>query len=125
MRFLLSLLTWWHAETLGTRLFTWRRGIRVGEDEQGNVFYRNADDSRRWVIYAGEPEASKISADWHGWLHHTFDDNPAERPLAHKPWERPHQANPTGTDAAYAPPGSLRRSDGAAPRRDYEAWQPQ
>ncbi len=124
MRFLLSLLTWWHAETLGTRLFTWRRGIKVGEDEHGNVFYRNADDSRRWVIYADEPEASKISADWHGWLHHTFDDNPAERPLPHKPWEKPHLENLTGTAAAYAPAGSLRQ-DRPASRKDYEAWQPQ
>jgi len=124
MRFLLSLLTWWHAQTLGTRIFTWRRGIKVGEDEHGNVYYRNADDSRRWVIYAGEPEASKVPAQWHGWLHHTFDDNPAEHPLPHKAWEKPHVENPTGTAAAYAPPGSLRQG-APVKRKDYEAWQPQ
>lgn len=124
MRFILSLLTWWHAETLGTRLFTWRRGVKVGEDAQGNVFYRNRDDSRRWVIFAGEPEASRIDADWHGWLHHTFADSPVEKPLAHKPWEKPHLDNMTGTAAAYVPPGSLRRAH-PAERADYEAWQPE
>jgi len=124
MRFLLSLITWWHAETLGTRLMTWRRGVKVGEDAQGNVFYRNRDDSRRWVIYAGEPEGSRIDADWHGWLHRTFDQNPAEAPLAHKPWEKPHHDNLPGTLAAYAPPGSMRRAQPAAPS-DYEAWQPE
>ncbi len=124
MRFLLSLLTWWHAPTLGTRLFTWRRGKKVGEDEQGNQFYRNADDSRRWVIYAGEPEATRISPEWHGWLHHTYDNNPVENPLPHKKWEKPHHENLTGTDAAYVPPGSILRPD-PVERKDYEAWQPQ
>lgn len=121
---LLSLLTWWHGETIGTWLFTRRKGVKVGEDDQGNTFYRNQDDSRRWVIFNGEPEASRISPDWHGWLHHTFDDNPADRPLAHKAWEKPHQDNLTGTALAYAPAGSLRHA-APAERRDYEAWQPE
>ncbi len=124
MRFILSLLTWWHGQSLGTRLFTWRRGVRLGEDEQGNIFYRNADDSRRWVIFNGEPEASRISPEWHGWLHHTFDDCPAEKPLSHKSWEKPQQDNMTGTEQAYAPTGSLRQAQ-VSQRRDYEAWQPE
>ena len=124
MRFILSLITWWHDETLGFRLFTWRKGVKVGEDEQGNVFYRTRDDRRRWVCYNGEPEASRVSADWHGWLHRTFDEPPSEKPLAHKPWEKPHQDNLTGTALAYAPAGSMRR-DAPAERRDYEAWQPE
>ncbi len=124
MRFILSLLTWWHAETLGTRIFTWRKGVRVGEDDQGNIFYRNRDDSRRWVTFNGEPEASRISADWHGWLHHTFDENPAEQALAHAGHQKAHQDNPTGSPAAYAPAGSMRHAQ-AKPQRDYEAWQPE
>ena len=124
MRFILSLLTWWHEETLGTRLYTWRKGVKVGEDAQGNEFYRNKDDSKRWVCYAGEPEASRISADWHGWLHHTFDELPSDRPLPRKAWEKPHLPNLTGTPEAYAPAGSLRRVD-PANRQDYEAWSPE
>jgi NADH:ubiquinone oxidoreductase subunit len=124
MRFILSLLTWWHEETLGTRLYTWRKGVKVGEDAQGNEFYRNKDDSKRWVCYAGEPEASRISADWHGWLHRTFDDNPANAPLAHKDWEKPHVDNMTGTALAYVPPGSI-RNERPVERSDYEAWQPE
>lgn len=124
MRFILSLLTWWHEETIGTRIFTWRKGVKVGEDDQGNVFYKTRDDSKRWVCYAGEPEASRISADWHGWLHRTFDENPAETPLSHKDWEKPHHDNLTGTLLAYSPAGSLRR-EAPVERSDYEAWQPE
>lgn len=124
MNFLLRLLTWWNGQTLGTQLFTWRKGQRVGEDSEGNVFYRSRDDKRRWVIYNGEMEASRISPDWHGWMHFTWDEPPTDKPFAHKAWEAPHQANLTGTAAAYAPAGSLRQAK-PAERRDYDAWQPE
>lgn len=121
---LLRAVTWWHGQTLNTQLYTWRRGVKVGEDDEGNIFYRNKDDSRRWVIFNGEAEASRVSPDWHGWLHHTFKDSPADRPLPRKTWEKPHQENLTGTALAYAPAGSIRRST-PADRSDYEAWKPE
>lgn len=124
MNFLLRILTWWNGQTLGTQLYTWRKGVKVGEDEQGNTFYRTHDGKRRWVIFNGESEATRISPDWHGWMHGTWDEPPTERPLVHKAWEAPHQQNLTGTAAAYAPAGSLRQPV-PAQRRDYDAWQPE
>lgn len=121
---LLSAVTWWNGATLNTRLHTARHGVRVGEDVEGNTYYQSRDGKRRWVIYQGEVEASRISADWHGWLHHTFDQPPSEKPLAHKSWEQPHQENLTGSASSYAPAGSLRQS-APAQRSDYEAWTPQ
>lgn len=117
------LFTWWDGQTLGTQLFTARRGVKVGQDDQGNIYYRTADDARRWVIYNGEIEGSRIAPDWHGWLHRTWDKAPSEQPLPHRAWEQPHLANLTGTAAAHAPAGSIRRAD-PAPRADYEAWSP-
>jgi len=118
------IFTWWDGQSFGTQLWTSRNGEKVGEDGQGNIFYRNADDSRRWVIFNGEIEASRIDPSWHGWLHRTWDEPPTEKPLVHKAWEKPHQENLTGTAMAYAPSGSLRA---AAPqsRDDYEAWSPE
>ena len=124
MYFLKRLLTWWNSQTLGTQLFTWRRGVKVGEDAQGNAFYQTADGKRRWVIFNGECEASRVSPDWHGWLHFTWDHPPTKAPLAHKSWEKPHQENLTGTMLAYAPAGSIRKGT-PVERRDYEAWQPE
>lgn len=121
---LIRALTWWNGQTLNTALWTRRHGIKVGEDEQGNIFYHNKDDSRRWVIFNGEVEASRISPDWHGWLHRTFDEIPSQKPLAHKPWEQPHQENLTGSAAAYVPAGSLNRAQ-PVDRSDYEAWSPE
>lgn len=124
MNFLLRLLTWWNGQTLGTQLFTARKGVKVGEDDQGNAYYETRDGKRRWVIYDGEMEASRISPDWHGWLHHTWAEPPTKKALKHKTWERPHQENLTGTTLAYAPAGSLRQTQ-PADRRDYEAWSPE
>lgn len=118
------IFTWWDGQTLGTQLHTWRKGVKVGEDDQGNIYYTSKDGKRRWVIYNGDIEASRISADWHGWLHHTYSNRPDDAPLAHKAWEKPHQKNLTGSDAAYAPAGSIRKPQ-ASDQRDYEAWQPE
>lgn len=121
---LLRAVTWWNGSTLGTQLFTWRRGTKVGEDSEGNIYYRNADDSKRWVIFNGEAEASRVGPEWHGWLHRTFKEPPTDRPLAHKVWEKPHIENMTGSPLAYAPAGSIRRAQ-PAERQDYEAWSPE
>jgi NADH:ubiquinone oxidoreductase subunit len=120
---LLRSVTWWNGQTLNTQLFTWRKGVRVGEDDQGNTYYRTKDDKRRWVIFSGESEATKVSPDWHGWLHRTWDMPPNAKPLEHKRWEKPHAKNLTGSALAYAPAGSLRNKT-QKQRQDYEAWQP-
>ncbi|WP_417720852.1 NADH:ubiquinone oxidoreductase subunit NDUFA12 [Salipiger sp.] len=121
---LLSAVTWWDGATLNTRIWSSRNGTRVGEDEQGNTFFQTKDGKRRWVMYNGEIEASRVSPDWHGWLHFTYDEPPTDRPMVHKVWEKPHVENLTGTALAYAPPGSIRRVE-PAPRQDYEAWSPE
>ncbi|WP_146585622.1 NADH:ubiquinone oxidoreductase subunit NDUFA12 [Puniceibacterium confluentis] len=121
---LLRAATWWNGQTLNTQLYTWRYGQRVGDDAQGNVFFQSKDGKRRWVIFNGEAEASRIGAEWHGWLHHTYQEPPTERPMTHKVWEKPHQENLTGTAQAYVPAGSIRRPV-PVERSDYEAWRPE
>ena len=80
---------------------------------------------RRWVIYAGTVEASRVPPDWHGWLHHTVDEPPTAAAPKTKPWEARHKPNLTGTADAYRPDGSLwkgaRRPHATG---DYEAWRP-
>jgi NADH:ubiquinone oxidoreductase subunit len=120
---LLRAVTWWNDATIGTLIYTRRKGRKVGEDAQGNAFYESAE-GKRWVIFNGETEASRVSPDWHGWLHYTFKEPPTEAPLPRKTWEKPHQENLTGTTLAYAPKGSIRAGT-PEERRDYEAWSPE
>ena len=118
------LFTWWDGQSVGTQIWTSRNGQKVGEDAVGNVYYRNADDTRRWVIYKGQNDASRVDAEWYGWLHHTFPKPPTVDPVLRKPWERNHQPNLTGTEGAFFRKGSLRRAD-VTPASDYEAWSPE
>ena len=132
-QFLLQFFTWWNGQTLGTRFHTWRKGERVGADEAGNIYYRTrggAKDKalgleRRWVIFAGEAEASSVPPGWYGWLHHTVDTPPSSEEYVPREWQMPHQANMTGTAFAYRPPGSA-LSGGKRPQAtgDYQAWTP-
>jgi NADH:ubiquinone oxidoreductase subunit len=121
---ILQTFGWWHNATWGTRLFTARKGEQVGTDDQGNCYYRERGGPRRWVIYKGEIEASRVPPEWHGWLHHTVDTPPTEKPLAVKAWEKPHQPNLTGSGGAYQPSGTLAGSRARA-TGDYEAWRPE
>ncbi len=121
--------------TIGTRLYTWFRGEEVGRDLFGNRYFREKGgghvhkDSirkeRRWVLYRGEVEASRVPAEWQVWLHHTGDRIPPAGGAAKRPWQKEHVANLTGTAQAYRPPGHTlaggRRARGTG---DYEPWTP-
>lgn len=130
---LLELFTWWNRQTMGTRFFTWRSGERVGQDEFGNVYYRTKGGKkdpalqreRRWVIFAGEAEASHVPPGWFGWLHHTVDVPPSAETYVPREWEQGHVPNLTGTPAAYRPSGSiLAQNQRPAATGDYQAWTP-
>jgi NADH:ubiquinone oxidoreductase subunit len=119
------LFVWWRGATVGTRVMTWLRGRRVGEDSFGNRYYQNRTGSRRWVIYNGTVEASRVPAEWHGWLHHTFREPPTVKPPVARAWQLNHLPNMTGTAGAQRPQGSLAAAaQRPAATGDYEAWIP-
>lgn len=128
-KFWLQFFTWWNGETLGTRFYTWRKGVKVGEDEFGNLYYQGGLDSegrpRRWVIYNGPTEPSMIPPGWHGWMHHRVDTPPASENYRAREWQKPHLPNLTGTPMAYRPKGSTVRGDQRPTvTGDYDAWTP-
>jgi NADH:ubiquinone oxidoreductase subunit len=114
---------------IGTWLFTRLNGHRVGTDAAGNVYYEERKSrapgfrARRWVAYASGIDASAVPAEWHMWLHYTVDAPLPE--TGRKPWQKPHQVNPTGTPDGYRPPGhDYRGGQRARATGDYEAWSP-
>jgi NADH:ubiquinone oxidoreductase subunit len=114
---------------LGTWLFTKLNGRLVGTDPAGNVYYTERKPrsgrqrARRWVAYAGMPEASVVPPEWHAWLHYTTDAPIAD--TNRKPWQKPHLANATGTPLGYRPPGhDYQGGQRARATGDYEAWTP-
>ncbi len=121
--------------TWGTRLYTWLRGQEVGRDAEGNRYFREKgggrvhDDSlrreRRWVVYNGQVEASRVPPEWHAWLHHTSDEIPPEGGPPRRPWQKDHLPNLTGSGQAYRPPGhTLKGGRRDKATGDYEPWTP-
>jgi len=128
-----KIFTWWNGATIGA-LFTIAKTSKfVGEDDFGNKYYEavtNKDSydgrRRRYVVYKGYAEASKIPPDWHGWMHYTFDEPPTVAPLKKKRFEIEHRPNLTGTIYAWRPQGSIARGGQRPPATgDYEAWRPE
>ncbi len=107
-------------------------GKHVGTDSLGNKYYETPKPrpgyklTRRWVIYEGTPEATKVPPEWHGWLHHQTNIMPDENaPSLRRPWQKPPRQNMTGTDQAYRPPGHiLKGGQRGKAIGDYEAWRP-
>ena len=109
---------------------------KVGTDHLGNVYYtakprKGYDRDRRWVIYNGAADASRIPPEWHGWIHHQSDIVPTEAETGfRRSWQKPPKANMTGTDQAYLPDGHMLRREqmtnkAETSRADYEAWTPE
>ena len=114
---------------IGTAIYTWLNGREIGQDQFGNRYYEHKSEAaagykrKRWVMYKGIVEASKVPAEWHAWLHYT-----AEAPLDTDndfEWQKEHLPNLTGTRYAYRPPGHvLEGGKRDAATGDYEAWTP-
>lgn len=123
-----QIFTWWNGSTLGASFDIRRRATPIGKDDQGNAYFEErkvvGGRRRRYVLYNGLAEASRIPPDWFGWLHHILLEPPTVAPLPRKAWEREHRPNLTGTHLAYRPAGSLANAGEARPMDGYESWDP-
>jgi NADH:ubiquinone oxidoreductase subunit len=129
MGLLKNIFTWWEGATWGTALMTATRGKRVGSDANDNVYYESKKldqgRTRRWVIYAGANDASRVTPEWHGWLHGTLDNLPDVSLPAPRRWEQEATPNLTGTMSAYRPAGAPEAGGKrAVASGDYHAWSP-
>lgn len=118
--------------TIGTRLYTLLHGQYVGRDEFGNRYFQQRKPAKnrrrkRWVMYQGMAEPTKVPPSWHGWLHHTVEQPPIDGQNVKKyKWQKSHLPNLTGTDGRYLPAGHVMRGAERAPATaDYVAWKPE
>ncbi len=88
---------------------------KIGSDSYGNAYYADVKKFKRWVIYKGKPEGSKVPPEWHLWLHHAVAI-PSVAP-SKEAWQKTHQPNLTGT--CYQP-----RRTSAPKKKHYTSWMP-
>ena len=126
-RLLKLLFTWWNGNTVGTTLYTFFKGKKVGEDYFGNFYYESKDKKNRWCIYSNESEASKISPEWNSWLRFISVTIPKDNETTYK-WQKLFNGNLTGFEGAYKPSFLKNRGSEEDLNRyqsDYKAWKPE
>ena len=97
-----EIFTWWNHQTFGTRLTIFFFGKFVGSDVYENKYYETKK-GKRFIIYNGEVDASKIPSEWYSWMHFTPNRIEKKHELQKYEWQKPHQSNLTGTEEAYYP----------------------
>ena len=102
LTFFKQIFTWWNQQTLSTRIETFFSGKFVGKDNFGNKYYESKS-GKRWIIYKGEIDASKISNEWYSWMHFTKNKIENIHELNKFNWQKPHLPNQTGTRNSYHP----------------------
>ena len=78
----------------------------VGSDQLGNNYYQARSKNhlgrqKRYVIYRGIEDGSKIPALWHAWLHYSLKEAPIIEENQNYSWQIPHLQNMTGSKLAY------------------------
>jgi len=100
----------------------------VGQDQFGHRYFiaRNKKDTnkrKRYVIYKGIKEPSKIPPMWHGWLHYLTDNVPLGAKENNYEWQKKPLPNLTGTKNAYFPSNTHGKTYVCVPG-DYIPWKP-
>ena len=111
-----KIFTWWNRDTFGTRIKTIFTGKLVGKDSFGNKYYENKK-GKRWIIYSGEIDATKIPVEWYSWMHFTQNKIEKKHELKKYDWQKPHQHNLTGTNGSYYP---YKNKD--VLKKKYKSW---
>lgn len=80
---------------------------QIGTDLFGNKYFVGKGANylgklKRFVIYNGCDESSKVPPMWHAWLHYMSDDVPTSEDESYD-WQQSHAPNLTGTKHAYNP----------------------
>ncbi len=117
-----EIFTWWNGQTIGTRLWTYFSGIPAGVDSQGNKYFHNKKDTKRWVIYADEVESTYVNPEWNNWLRFTSREKASED-KKYK-WQKNHLSNQTGTANAYDPEKNNTNDSSKKRNDDYIKWSP-
>ena len=111
-----EIFTWWNHQTLGTRIQIFFFGKFVGKDNFGNKYYQSKS-GKRWVVYNGEIEASKIPNDWYSWMHYINNNIEKVHQINKYKWQKEHLPNQTGTENSYHP-----KKNKNATKKKYNTW---
>ena len=111
-----QIFIFFNQQTFGTRLQIFFSGKLVGEDKNGNKYYESKS-GRRWVIYNGEVEASKIPNEWYSWMHYMKNKIENDHNIKKYDWQKEHMPNQTGSKNSYHP-----KKYNDTTKKKYKSW---
>ena len=116
LTFFKQIFTWWNHQTLGTRIYTLFFGKYKGNDYFGNKYFQSKS-GRRWVIYNGEVDATKIPNEWYSWIHYLNNKIENTQNIKKYKWQKKNVPNRTGTSKAFHP-----NKDNKNEYKKYKTW---
>lgn len=96
---------------------------QVGTDQFGNNYFIGSTKTsfgkeKRFVIYSGINDGSKVPPMWHAWLHYLSDELPLSEDKYD--WQQDYIPNVSGTRYAYNPAKSK-----CTKVEMYSSWKPE
>jgi NADH:ubiquinone oxidoreductase subunit len=96
-------------------------GTFKGCDDLGNKYYfLKKNTKKRWVIFKGIEDPTKIPPQWYNWIHN-IEDNPISDDTFYDWQTKNHKPNMTGTVARFSP---IKTNQHAKHKSGYSPWRP-
>lgn len=107
------------------KISIWLTSDKIGKDDYDNSYYESfltdyLGRKRRYVIFEGINDPSKVPPMWHAWLRHMIKDIPSNQK---EHWHNGFVPNLTGTKLSYNPVNQDGKRDKVT--NDYIAWNPE
>ena len=112
-------------------------GEKVGEDEYGNQFFELKQKDylgrkKRYCLYHGSVEASKISPEWHPFMHYQIDAKDVCQTFKQYKWQKSYVPDVTLSEVKYLPKNhqlynsktSLYETKGGSSPFKTQVWKP-
>ena len=112
---------------LGTVIYSFLYGKKVGQDKNGNKFYVNRyNNKKKWVIYNKIVDPTSLMVVWQLWLTNKKNALPIEfNKNKDYVWQKERKPNYSGTKDSYHPKISKYiTNDSSKDKETKEIWSP-
>ena len=89
---------------IGTLLYSFLKGKKIGQDKIGNKFYiHKKNKNKKWVLFKYKVDPTSLDVKWQIWLTTTNSKVPIAIEENNFKWQKEKQPNLTGTINSYHP----------------------
>ena len=111
---------------IGTILYSFFKGKKIGQDKAGNKFYvHKKNKNKKWVLYKYNIDPTSLTVKWQVWLTNKNNELLVNEENSFK-WQKNKQPNVTGTINSYHPKGNIdKRNKNIMKENKNSIWDPE